>query len=247
MVHRTAEWTAAGRAMKRVTWQRDVFAARRRATIQVGYGSALAALGWPDTAAVQYREALRLDPSHVEAHFNLACVTAGKARLKHIRQVLKGDPRHKLALQMMGGSRRLVVVGADGLAPAGAFKDHDPFCVVFWNGEEVGPSFCGRRPLASYCLFAALDFPLPFFSSKNAFPNTCRLSKHVSPFQTRVAFLNLLSPAGRRDQRQVQDRRTPVGGVLSALGRAAAPVTKKDPENPLRSRSRCSVRSIRVG
>jgi hypothetical protein len=43
----------------------------------------------------RYREALRLDPDHVEAHFNLACITSGKERLKHLRRVLKGSPRHK--------------------------------------------------------------------------------------------------------------------------------------------------------
>ena len=50
---------------------------------------------------------------HAEANFNLACVTSGRQRLRHLRRVLQADPRHKLALKLLGGCRRLVVVGAE--------------------------------------------------------------------------------------------------------------------------------------
>ena len=108
---------SSGRAVSLKTWLRDSQSGARRASVQVGLGAVYGAMGQCKRSEACYKEALRICPDYPDALFGLATVTGGKTRLRHLKALLRVAPKHRQGKLMMGQCRRVVILGADALAP----------------------------------------------------------------------------------------------------------------------------------
>lgn len=136
---------ASGQAVSLKTWMRDAASASRRAAVCVGLGAVRAALGQNQHAETHYRDGLRICPNHVDSLFGLACVTAGKHRLRYLKTLLRAKPTHTQAALMLAQCRRLVVVGADELGRPERANRFDTYVTVYWNGECLGNTKTKRQ------------------------------------------------------------------------------------------------------
>ena len=129
---------SSGRSVSLQTWQRDSHSGARRASVQVGLGGVYGAVGQCKRSEACYKEALRICPDYPDALFGLATVTEGKIRLRHLKALLRVAPKHTQGKLMMGQCRRLVILGADALAPPEKFQKFNPYIQVWWNEEYIG-------------------------------------------------------------------------------------------------------------
>jgi hypothetical protein len=129
---------SAGRSVKLQTWQRDSHSGGRRASVQVGLGGVYGAVGQCKKSEACYIEALRICPDYPDALFGLATVTQGRRRLRYLKALLRVQPKHTQGKLMMGQCRRLVILGADALAPPEKFQKFNVYAKVWWNDELLG-------------------------------------------------------------------------------------------------------------
>jgi len=109
-----AEWNVGNRALARATLEQALAAEHAPISAHVHKGILAASDGDPAGAERAFRDALRIDPHHSMAHYNLAVALLRSQRApeaeRHLRAALDADPGYVAAMvalgdQLVGGGR----------------------------------------------------------------------------------------------------------------------------------------------